>query len=172
MSPAARQRVFLVAGSQGAWFACVLGAAHGAPWVGVVATAAGVAAWVSRRQRRNADLAFLACVAVTGFVFDSLIVSVGAFGFPVAAQLGGPSPLWMVALWVGFGTTLRTLGPLLPLPWAAMALGAVAGPLAYTGGVGFGAAHFGADTVTSRVVIGAAWAVAMPLLVAVERRVR
>jgi hypothetical protein len=172
VSPAAWQSVRLVAGSQGAWFACVLGAANGTPWVGVVVTAAWAAAWVVGRGRRRADLAFLSYVGALGYLVDSIIVSAGAFGFPDAAHLGGPSPLWMVALWVGFGTTLRTLGPLLPLPWAAMALGAVAGPLAYSGGVALGAAHFGADTVTSRVVIGAAWAVAMPLLVALERRVR
>ena len=84
----------------------------------------------------------------------------------------GLSPAWMVALWVSFGTTLRTLGPALGAGWAAVLAGAVAGPVAYTGGVSFGAAQFGDDVWVSRLVVAAAWALAMPALVVLERRLR
>ncbi len=172
MSPAVVQSVLLFVGSQGAWFACVLGAAYGWPWLGVLATALWIGVWAARRERPRADLAFLAIVGAVGWVVDSALVLYGAFGFPEAARLGGPSPLWMVALWIGFGTTLRALAPLLAMPLVAVAVGALAGPLAYNGGVAFGAARFGEDAWASRLVIAAAWAAALPLLVAVERRVR
>ena len=176
MRTAIADSVRLVVGSQAAWFACVLGAARGWPWVGVVATALWVAVWLRGRPRPRADLVFLAGVGAIGFVVDSGLVAAGAFGFPDHARLGGPSPLWMVALWVGFGTTVRTLGPALGVgaaAWiAAVALGALAGPLAYSGGVGLGAARFGEDAWRSRGIVAAAWAVAMPALVAWERRAR
>jgi len=172
MTTRLRETIRLVLGSQGAWFACVLGAARGWPWVGVAATALWVAVWARTRERPSTELRFLAIVGVTGMVVDTGLVAAGAFGFPDQARLGGPSPLWMVALWVGFGTTLRNLAPLVARPWIAMAVGAIAGPIAYGGGVALGAAHFGADVWSSRALVGAAWAVALPTLVAVERRIR
>lgn len=171
VSPNLLRSAFLFVGSQAAWFACVLGAAAGRPWVGVIATAAWIAAWGASRGRWKHDMGFLAAVAAVGFLVDSGLVSLGVFGFPDAAHLGGPSPLWMVALWVGFGTTMPMLAPRLrPLPIAS-ALGAVAGPVAYNGGVVMGAAHFGADAWTSRLVVGVAWACVMPALVWLHGRI-
>lgn len=156
-------------GSQAAWFACVLGAAYGAPWVGVLATILWVLIWGWERQRWRGDLQLLGAVGLLGYLVDSGLVMVGALRFPDHAWLGGPAPLWMVALWVGFGTSLRALGP--RVSWSvAVLLGAAAGPLAYNGGVVFGAASFGDDGLMSRVVIGAVWAAVMPALVWLERR--
>jgi hypothetical protein len=79
----------------------------------------------------------------------------------------------MVALWVLFATTLR--GPirrLLDRPVLAALVGAIAGPVAYGGGVRMGAASFGSNPTMSRVAIGIGWAVTLPLLGWLERRLR
>jgi hypothetical protein len=159
--------------TQAAWFACVVGAAQQWPWLGPVVTVVWCGLWLWLSARRRADLLLLVGSAVVGYALDSMLVLGGFFAFAPAVQLGGPSPLWMVALWALFGTTLR--GPmqrLLDKPLLAAVVGAVAGPLAYGGGVRLGAASFGDDEVTSRLAIGAAWAIAMPVLGVLERRTR
>lgn len=162
----------LVLGSQGAWFACVLGAAQGLPWLGVVVTAVWVAVWAGGRGQPRSDLGLLAGVAAIGVVADAALVGLGAFGFPGEGWRIGLSPAWMVALWVSFGTTLRTLGPALGAGWTAALVGAVAGAVAYSGGVSFGAARFGDDVWGSRLIVAAVWAAVMPALVELERRIR
>lgn len=159
--------------TQAAWFACVVGAAKEWPWLGPVVTVVWCAVWLWLSAHRRADLLLVVGSAVLGYAFDSMLVLGGFFSFAPAVQLGGPSPLWMVALWALFGTTLR--GPmhrLLDKPLLSAVVGAVAGPLAYGGGVRLGAATFGDDEVTSRLAIAVAWAIALPLLGVLERRTR
>ena len=159
--------------TQAAWFACVIGAAKEWPWLGPVVTVVWCGLWLWLSSHRRADLILVVGSAVVGYVVDSALVLGGFFAFAPAVQLGGPSPLWMVALWALFGTSVR--GPmrrLLDKPLLSAVVGAVAGPLAYGGGVRLGAASFGDDDVASRLAIGVAWAIALPLLGLLERRTR
>ena len=95
--------------SQVGWFACILGAAHGHLWLGPVTVAGLSALFVWSTPPHGRSLARLVAVALVGVLTDSLLVAADALVFPDAVQLApalpGP-PLWMVALWVGFGTTL------------------------------------------------------------------
>ena len=63
------------------------------------------------------------------------------------------------------GNSLEWLLPRLPL---AAVLGALAGPLSYSGGARLGALHL--DGTRSLVTIGLCWAVAMPALALLARR--
>lgn len=154
--------------SQVGWFGCVGGAAAGLPWVGpvVVAGVVGVHLWV-RDDRRSAALLLLAAGAV-GLVVDSILVASGALGFPDTTRLvpGFPgTTVWMVALWIGFATTLpgalRSIGR---RPIAAAVTGALFGPLGYRAGVAMGAATLGEPAAASLGVIAGAWALALPAL--------
>ena len=159
--------------TQAAWFACVIGAAKEWPWLGPVVTVVWCGLWLWLSSHRRADLILVVGSAVIGYVVDSALVLGGFFAFAPAVQLGGPSPLWMVALWALFGTSVRgPLRRLLDKPLLSAVVGAVAGPLAYGGGVRLGAASFGDDDVASRLAIGIAWALALPLLGLLERRTR
>ena len=159
--------------TQAAWFACVIGAAKEWPWLGPVVTVVWCGLWLWLSSHRRADLILVVGSAVIGYVVDSALVLGGFFAFAPAVQLGGPSPLWMVALWALFGTSVRgPLRRLLDKPLLSAVVGAVAGPLAYGGGVRLGAASFGDDAVASRLAIGIAWAIALPLLGLLERRTR
>jgi hypothetical protein len=105
---------------------------------------------------------------VLGWLADSGLALAGLIAFPESTRLGGPSPLWMVALWAAFASTLRhSLGWLRGRWSLGVALGAIGGPLAYLGGEALGAI-----TVTGTAGVAAVavqYALATPLLLAVVR---
>jgi len=64
---------------QAAWFAAVLGAAHGMPWLGVVAVPLALTLHLALSPDRRPELLLALAAAVTGFVFDSALIAGGAF---------------------------------------------------------------------------------------------
>ena len=152
------------------WFACVLGAANGMPWAGV-AVALVVAAWhLTRATRPWPELALLAIAAAIGFVWDSALVMQGWIEYPDGTLVAGTAPVWIVAMWVVFATTLNvSLGWLkrsLPL---AIAFGAVGGPLAYVAGGKLGGLSFLQQT-PALIALALGWALITPLLLRIADR--
>jgi Protein of unknown function (DUF2878) len=152
------------------WFACVLGAAHDMPSLGLVVTVGVVLLHlaVSTHPERELKLALFAMAL--GAVFDSVLVATGWLRYPNGTLLPGTAPYWIIAMWALLATTLST-----SLSWLqgrlrlAAALGAVAGPLAYLAG-----ARLGALTIVTPIpaiaALGVTWAIAMPVLVHAARR--
>ncbi len=152
------------------WFACVLGAAHGRPYAGIGAVAAIAIAHVATAVQPRAELALLGLAAGIGATWDSLLAATGWMSYAPGALVAGTAPLWIVALWVLFATTLnRSLAWLKPrLPLGA-ALGAIGGPLAYVGGERLGAISFHHEAAALMAqAIG--WAVLTPLLLRLAQR--
>lgn len=159
----------VVVTGQGAWWGCVLGA--GSPWVyagiGLTLVLALVHATTSAHRRR--EVALILTATVVGIAVDSLLVVGGALRFDDAVALGPlPTPLWMVALWTGFGASLSSaFSFVLVARWKAAAFGAAVGPIAYAGGTRLVAMHLGAAPASALVAIAAGWGVAMVVLQAV-----
>jgi len=151
---------------QATWFACILGAARGYPWFGVVFAGVAIAvhfAGISRHRR--ADLLLFTGSAVVGYVADSIMVLSGVLWFPEQAVLGMPSTFWMIAMWVNLATTLDA-----SLRWmrgryrVAAVIGFIAGPLSYWAGARLGAVVLNDPLAVPLVSIGIEWLLAMPLL--------
>jgi len=128
---------------QGAWFACVIGAAKGWPGVGAAAGLALLAlhfAWFTHDRRGDA---ILAAVAVAyGAVADSLASALGRIDY-VAPLPGGLAPVWILVLWAWFAATQQhSMTWLRTRPLLAVALGGVGGPLSYLAGERLGALRF------------------------------
>lgn len=155
---------------QVAWFGAVLGAARGLPWLGVVAVA-GVVAWHLARARQPArEIGLVALALATGAVFETLLVQAGLLRFDGGALLAGTAPVWMVALWANFATTLNvSLRALRPRLLAAALLGAIGAPLAYFAGQKLGAVQF-LQPGPALSAIAAGWAVLTPALFRAARR--
>jgi hypothetical protein len=155
---------------QVAWFGAVLGAARGLPWLGVIAVA-GVVGWHLARARQPArEIGLIALALATGAVFETLLVQAGLLRFDGGAMLAGTAPVWMVALWANFATTLNvSLRALRPRLLAAALLGAIGAPLAYFAGQKLGAVQF-LQPGPAVVVIAAAWAMLTPALFLAARR--
>jgi hypothetical protein len=158
------------------WFACVGGAARGLPWLGPLAVAAYAAAClrtIPSGPARTRQAWLLAAAGVVGYAADSVLVLSGVLTFPPHAVLGRPSTAWMVALWVLQAAVLNGA-----LSWMrgrfalAAVVGAIGGPPAYLAGERMGAAMLGPTQPVALAAIAVEWALAMPLLVWMERRAR
>jgi len=152
------------------WFACVQGAAHGMPWAGVAAALVIVAWHLARAPRPRPELTLLVIAAVIGFAWDSALVAAGWIEYPNGALIPGTAPVWIVAMWVVFATTLNvSLGWLkrsLPL---ALLFGALGGPLAYVAGGKLGGLSFLQQT-PALIALAIGWALITPLLLRIADR--
>ena len=158
------------------WFACVWGAARGMPWLGPLAVAAYVAAYlgtIPSGAARSRQASLLALAGLVGYAADSVLVLAGVLRFPAHAVLGWPSTVWMVSLWVLQAAVLGGVMSWMRGRFAlAAVVGAVGGPMAYAAGERMGAAMLGPSHAAALASIAALWACAMPLLVWMEARAR
>lgn len=152
------------------WFACVLGGAHGWPWIGVFVTAAIVALHLYRAARPQAEAALILSSGLLGFIADSLLTGMDLLHFPSGQFHPHIAPWWMAALWMAFATTFNvSLRWLKPRSGLAALLGAVAGPLAYYGGAKLGGVSL-VDPFASLIAVAGVWTLAMPLLLIIAAR--
>jgi hypothetical protein len=155
---------------QVAWFSAVLGAAKGMPWLGVVAIAAVAALHLARARLPSRELALLALAFAAGAIFETLLVQTDMLQFEGGALLAGTAPVWMVALWASFATTLNvSMRALRDRLFFAALLGAIGAPLAYYGGQKLGAVHM-SDPGPALAIIAGGWAILTPLLFVAARR--
>jgi len=155
----------LFASFQAAWFANVLGGAHGLHWPGVLGSAL-LLAFLCTRDRPQ-DVLFRAALGIAlGAALDGSLLATGWVRFP--AHAGAWVPLWMLSLWASFAAALPLMTPFLAgRRGLAVAFGAVGGPAAY-----FSAEALGAVELTrslSLAGVALAWAIAM-LVLPLERR--
>jgi hypothetical protein len=163
-----------VAGYQLVWFVAVGGAAHQLTWPATLAASSFVALQLTFLPQRAVELRLLLLALVCGLVVDGFLAASGIVRYAAASPAlpPGGAPLWILALWAAFATTLvRSLAWLTRRPaWAAV-FGAVGAPLAYWGAErGFGAVHFAAPEWRGALVLGAGWALALLLLTRLAAR--
>jgi len=153
------------------WFSCVLGAAHGYPWLGPPVVFGLIVLHMILSKPRSLEFFLVMSAIAVGLILDSLLVVAGAFS---PKRLVLPSPLttiWMLALWANFATTLNvSLRRLQEHAYVAAALGAVFGPLAYYSGARFGAADIHDPLAVSLLLIAVAWGIATPALLLLARQ--
>ncbi len=159
-----------IAAFQVGWFACVLGAAHGAPWVGAAVAGGVIGLHLMRAPQPRYELMLILFAAALGLVVDTTLMNGRWLAFDSGFVVAGAAPYWMVALWMIFATTLNvSLAWLKNRRWLASGLGALGGPLAYYSGAKLGAVTL-VDTPAALIAIGAAWALATPLLLLAAHR--
>lgn len=152
-------------GFQACWFACVLGAARGLPWLGPAVVGVWSLLHVAGARRRGTVVGLLAASAVFGFAVDTLHLRLGVLVFNDAPEAMLSRP-WMVALWVAFATTLgSSLGWLSRRYHAAAVLGAAAGPVSYLAGARLGAITIAGEPAGPLLVLAVSWGFSLPLLV-------
>jgi hypothetical protein len=154
---------------QAAWFAAVLGAAKGMPWLGPLAMVPVAGVHLALAENRSGELKLLVAAGMLGFLFDTALVAAGVF-LPVAHLLPRPlSPPWMVSLWVNFAATLNV-----SLAWLrgrfllAVIFGAIGGPLAYYSGARMGATE-ALPSLGGMLVLALGWGCMTPVLVRLAR---
>jgi hypothetical protein len=155
---------------QAGWFACVLGAAHGAPWIGALAAGAIVAWHLARAADARPELGLVALAMLAGAGFETLLAQSGWLRFENGMLFERTAPYWMVTLWAIFATTLNvSMRWLHGRPALAALLGALGGPAAYWSGARLGAIELVAAG-GALATVAAGWAVLTPLLIGAARR--
>lgn len=155
---------------QTGWFACVLSASNGMPWLGLLVVGLIVALHVRSADHPSHELQLLFLCLGLGLVFDSLLVSSGWVTYPSGMMFHGIAPYWILAMWALFSTTLN-----LSMDWLkgslllASVMGAVIGPLSYLAGQRLGAIEL-LDPGSSLTALAFIWALAMPILTYAARR--
>lgn len=150
------------------WFAAVLGAAGGVPLLGPAFAILWLPIHIlATKSSAGIELKLIVAAGVVGYLLDSALVLGGWISFPAQAELGMPSTVWMVTLWLAFAATLRHV-----LAWLrgryvlAALLGMILGPFAYWGGSQLGAIML-PDLTQSLLAISIEWLIAMPVLLAI-----
>lgn len=152
---------FQLIGFQAFWLVAVLGQ-NPLAWLCLVLL--GLHFYFSPSPKR--DLWILP-LALPGMMADGLLIRLGFFQFD-------HYPFWLGLLWIGFVLTLghsqrwmnRVPLPLLPL------IGAIGGSAAYLGAWRLGAVEFLHGPVTATLVIAIAWAMILPMMVVMDKRLR
>jgi hypothetical protein len=151
-----------VAGMQGAWFAAALTASTSWHPVGVLANLGVFVVHVLTSGNVRREVVRGGLALGLGLMLE--LIHQYAGGLRVQ-QAGVLPPAWLLSLWPVFASAMMTGNP---LAWArprkalAAVLGAVVGPLSYSGGGRLGALEL--DGVRSVIALSVCWAVAMPAL--------
>jgi hypothetical protein len=152
------------------WFATVLGAANGIPWLGPLAALAVAGLHLRASQRPAVEARLLVAAMGLGVVADSALLATGWIAYPNGEWLPGLAPFWIVTMWALFATTLNvSMRWLRGRTLLAALFGAVGGPLSYLAGARLGAMTF-IDTTAALVALAAGWGVLMPALMALAAR--
>lgn len=155
---------------QAAWFACVLGAAHAMPWLGVIATVFVLAWHLMQAKAAKPEAILLTITLLIGAAFDQIMLSSNLIHYQSHGWSDALVPSWILALWAGFVTALNV-----SLRWMqgklliAVLFGAIGGPLAYMGAERLGAVTLSAYP-QSYLALSIGWAILTPVLLILAKR--
>jgi hypothetical protein len=148
------------------WFVCVISAANGRPWIGVLFTAAAVAFHLASAQQARLEFNLLATVLGLAALWESLLTATGLLVYPNGMVFPHAAPYWILALWALFAMQLNVLFRWLRgRYWLAALVGALAGPLSFRAGAALGAVQF-PDPLLALAALGAGWALWLPAMIA------
>jgi hypothetical protein len=149
------------------WLACILGAARGHYWLGLVVVPILFIIHITAIQRRKILEIFIVAMASTaiGFLTDTILIIVGTVE-PNRWLMPAPfTTVWDLMIWANFSLTLNaSLRFLQKRPLIAASLGVICAPGTYYAGDRLGALNFSEPVFSSLLWIGIVWLFAMPCL--------
>ena len=150
---------------EAAWFSAVSGGAAGRGWLLSLPVVVVVAIHLAlNRARIRSELQLILAVTLFGLLLETGFMGAGLIRYAGTAEGQILPPIWILALWFGFGTLPNASLAWLKGRWFLQALlGAVSGPLTYWAGVKLGAATL-PDGGGALFAIGLAWALALPAI--------
>lgn len=161
-------------GYQLVWFAAVIGAGHHLAWPGVAGMLLYAGGQLLLARQYRVDLTLMATAFVFGLMLEGGLMHAGLLGYAAAGPAPAIAPAWILALWMTFALTLsQSLAWLQARLGLAALLGLVGGPLAYLGAArGWHVVDFAEPAWRGLLGLGVGWAVAVPALAWLARRLR
>ncbi|NNK52096.1 MAG: DUF2878 domain-containing protein [Xanthomonadales bacterium] len=146
------------------WLACILFAAALLPEFAVLAVAIAVLVHLARAPVPVKEALFLLSAGAVGLAWETMMLHSGLITYPGSEAQALLAPYWIVAMWVLFATTINHGFRWLKRNWAVASIfGLLGGPMAFYAGSAAGAAELG-NPIAALAVIGAGWAILLPLL--------
>jgi hypothetical protein len=157
-----------------AWLAAVSGGAAGRGLLGSLPALLTVMIHLAfNRTQWKQEVALVAGVTVLGLLVESAFLALGLITYSGTAPGQILPPLWILALWFAFATLPNSSLSWLHGRWLLqVGLGAVFGPLSYLAGQALSAATIPEPRVLPLLVIGIAWALAMPAIYLMAGKLR
>lgn len=164
MSP--RALVINAIAFQLAWFSALYGGVS--DWLTLAWLPAVIAAiWhlYQSRSHITQEMRLFIGVLLLGFICESGFIALGAITYLGSPLFGFGPPHWIMAMWLAFATLPHGCLNWLRSKWILQAiLGGLTGPLSYLAGGKLGGATLHEPVLTSLAVIGAGWAIALPII--------
>ena len=155
---------------QVAWFAAVISASQGYPWVGALTMLAAILVHLRRASRPQPELILVLVCGVIGAIWDSVLVALGWISYPSGNWVANLAPYWIVTMWMLFATTLNIgFGWLKNRPVLAFIFGAVGGPLAFLTGHKLGGVVL-VEFEVALIAQAVGWGLMMPILLELADR--
>ncbi len=154
---------------EAAWFACILGAAHGHVAWGMAAVAVSIALQLALSNRRGTDVLLMVVALACGLLWDTALSQSQMVVYSSHVPMHAIAPAWILILWAQLGAVLREpLGWLHGRPLLAAVLSAAGGAASYAGASRLGAVAF-PEPVLALIVLAIGWGVMLPLLLYLAR---
>ena len=164
------KNLFNIIGFQVCWWACVLGARNGYPYLGPLVMSIFLFIHYSRLDNRNKELSFAVIVGLIGTLVDTMLLQTNIIEYQ-GVYIDNIAPLWITAMWVGFAATINHSLVWLTNKWImSFLLGAIFGPLSYFTGIKFEALYFEVSFLTM-LVLTLIWGLVVPCLYYLNEKV-
>jgi hypothetical protein len=154
------------------WLACILGAARGHHWLGLVVVPILFVIHITLIERHKIVNVFVVALASMGigFLIDTALIILGTIE-PNRWIMPAPfTTLWDLLIWANFSLTLNSSLRFLQKRFLAAAmLGAICAPWMYYAGDRLGALHFSMPVLPGLLWVGVLWFFAMPCLSFIAR---
>lgn len=161
-----------VVGNQLVWLCAVVGAGHGLRWPGVLAAAVYIGSQLRVSAQPRVEARLLLVAVGCGLLVDGVVGGSGRVLYAAGNATPWLAPLWILALWAAFAMTLTVSFAVLQRHLGlAVLTGLLLAPLAYLSAArGWSSVTFVEPWWQGVLLLGAGWAVALPLLAHCARR--
>jgi hypothetical protein len=150
-------------GFQIGWFVCVIGAAQEQALLAVIG-ALVIVVFHLLRNNSYSELYIILAAMLIGFIWESLLLTSGWLSYDLVGESSLFAPIWLVAMWALFATTINLSMAWLKNRWLlASVMGALFGPLAFVAGEKLGAVQL-IDRPLALLALALGWACLMPLM--------
>ena len=158
------KNIFNIVGFYIGWWGCVLGAANDMSYLGPSLMLIFLIAHFYLFVSSNLEVYLILIICSLGTVIDTILFFSGSFVYAGAySNELLIAPLWITAMWAGFAATVNHSMSWLKDKWALMVIcGVVFGPAAFYTGEKFEAIDFSLSLLSSAMIIGFVYGVAMP----------
>ena len=152
---------------QAGWLTCVVSLSNQQEWLSSASLLILIAVHLYLTKSWRTEIKIILIAGLTGLCIDSVLIAQNVFSGEWNIAINGLAPLWLIGLWMLFGTTINhSLAWFKDHLWLSALAGLVFAPLAYWAGYRFGVLYFPEDVAHywMLLIIGACWFVVTPFL--------